>query len=112
MRLHPQSLLLACAPMALGLFHITPSALAQLDLGQEEVVQASGVDLVVPGFSDPSVFDWNADGLFDLVVGDGDSALGGKVRFYENTGSAGAPQFGAFSYAQSYGSDLYVPGCG
>lgn len=83
-----------------------------LNLGPEELVKASGVDIVVPGYSVPSFVDWNNDNLKDLVIGEGgyDYEAGytypGKVRVYLNTGTESNPQFSNFFYAQSNGSDL------
>ena len=87
-------------------------AFAQLDLRAEELVQASGVDIDVPGYSVPSFVHWDADGLKDLVVGEGSGSYTPKVRVYLNVGTGGDPQFSTYFYAQSDGSDLTVPGGG
>ena len=97
---------------AISVAALAAPAHAQLDVGPEETIMSAGVPLVVVGYSDPSVCDWNNDGLFDLVVGDSDHTLGGKVRIFLNVGTAGSPSFGGFFYAQAFGGDLYVPGCG
>jgi hypothetical protein len=83
-----------------------------LRLGPEELVQAAGVDIAVPGYSVPSFVDWDNDGDNDLVIGEGSGSYTGKVRVYKNVGSASAPQFSGFSYVQSNGSDLTCPGSG
>jgi hypothetical protein len=89
-----------------------------LDLGPEEIVQAGGVDLVVRGWSVPSMADWNSDGLADLVVGEGGFdfvdvvTYQAKVRVYLNGGTETDPQFDTFSYVQSDGRDLALPGQG
>jgi len=88
------------------------SAWGQLNLGPEERVQAGGIDIDVPGYSVPSFVHWDDDGLKDLIVGEGPSSSEGKVRVYLNTGTASAPQFSTFFYAQSGGSDLSVPAGG
>ena len=88
------------------------SAWGQLNLGPEELVQAGGTDIDVPGYSVPSFVHWDDDGLKDLIVGEGPSSFAGKVRVYLNTGTASAPQFSTYFYAQSSGSDLSVPGSG
>ncbi|MBN1360336.1 MAG: VCBS repeat-containing protein [Sedimentisphaerales bacterium] len=82
-----------------------------LDLGPEETVEANGVEIVVPGYSVPSLADWNNDLLKDLIVGEG-SPTPGKVRVYLNVGSEAEPQFDAFFYAQSNGADLTCPPSG
>ncbi len=91
----------------------THPAAGQLNLGPEELVQADGADIDVPGYSVPSFVDWNNDGLGDLVVGEGSGAFpDAKVRVYPNVGTSSAPQFSDYFYAQSNGSDLTVPGSG
>ena len=88
-------------------------ALAELNLGPEQIVQAAGADLMVPGYSVPSLVDWNEDGRLDLMVGEGSGATGpAKVRVYLNHGTATAPLFDDYLYAQSGGRDLSIPGSG
>jgi hypothetical protein len=82
------------------------SSAATLDFGPEQFVQAGGVDIQVPGYSVPSLADWNGDGLKDLVVGEGGGGFPGKVRVYLNVGTVTQPQFRDFFYAQSSGADL------
>jgi WD40 repeat protein len=79
---------------------------ALLNLGPEELVQAAGGPISVPGYSVPSYVDWNNDGRMDLVVGQGGAGYEGKVRVYLNDGTASNPQFSDFFYAQANGSDL------
>jgi len=79
-----------------------------LNLGPEQIVQASGVDIVVPGYTVPSFVDWDNDGRKDLVVGEGGGGYPGKVRVYLNIGTATAPQFTDFFYVQSNGADLTI----
>jgi len=85
-----------------------------LTLGPEEFVQADGYDIVVPGYSVPSCFDWNNDGLQDLIIGQGGSSGNAKVLVYLNIGTESDPQFsdGFSFYAQSSGSDLTCPASG
>ena len=93
--------------MAAGLFWGTKSSpAAGIDFGPEEFVQASGVDIVVYGYSVPSFADWNNDGLNDLIVGEGGGGFPGKVRVYLNVGTEAQPQFRDSFYAQSNGADL------
>ena len=78
-----------------------------LNLGSEEIIAASGVDIEVPGYSVPSFVDWNNDNLKDLVVGQGSGASPpGSIRVYLNTGTASNPQFSDYFHVQSGGSDL------
>ncbi len=92
-----------------------PSApdLPNFALGPEQLVQYGGVDIIVPGYSVPSTFDWNNDGLPDLIVGEGGGATPGKVRVYPNTGVPGRPAFDSYLMVQSEGADLVAPpeGC-
>ena len=79
-----------------------------LNLGPEEFVKASGIDIDIGDYSVPSFVDWNNDGLEDLIIGTGS----GKVRVYLNVGTESNPQFLNYFYAQSNGSDLYCPPAG
>jgi hypothetical protein len=75
-------------------------------------VQAYADDLVVLGYSVPSLVPWDGDTLPDLVVGEGGAGHPGKVRVYRNVGTATSPAFGDFVYVQSGDADLVVPGEG
>lgn len=78
-----------------------------------ELVSAGGIDVDVPGYSVPSYVDWNNDGLSDLVVGEGGGiSPSGKVRVYLNNGTAEAPEFSSYFFAQSGVSDLTVAASG
>ena len=83
-----------------------------LYLGPEELVQADGNDIQVPGYSVPSFVDWNNDKLNDLVIGEGGGFGDAKVRVYLNAGTESRPQFSDYFYAQSNGSDLTCPASG
>lgn len=81
-----------------------------LNLGPEELVQADGIDIQVPGYSVPSFVDWNNDNLKDLLVGEGGGDHAGKVRVYLNAGTESEPQFSDYFYVQSRGADVNWPG--
>jgi len=100
--------------VAVVMFSGTPTAADEGDfeLGPPSFVQIGSVDIAVPGYSVPSAFDWNNDGLADLIVGEGGGATPGKVRVYPNSGNNNAPVFETFFYAQSDGADLMVPAAG
>ena len=83
-----------------------------LNLGPEEILQAGGVDIVVPGYSVPSFEDWNNDGLRDLIVGEGGNGFPGKVRIYLNMGTESHPCFTDYFYVQAEGVDLTVTPAG
>jgi hypothetical protein len=89
-----------------------PAARADLTLGAEELVRAGGAGIDVPGYSVPSFINWDDDGLMDLVVGEGSGSYVGRIRVYLNTGIPTQPQFSAYSYVQSDGVDLELPGSG
>ncbi len=83
-----------------------------LYLGPEELVQADGNDIQVPGYSVPSFVAWNNDNLNDLVIGEGGGYGDAKVRVYLNVGTESNPQFSDYFYVQSNGSDLTCPASG
>jgi len=100
---------------ALGLAFLTfpaKPAAGQLDFGPEQILQAGGLDIQVPGYSVPSFAHWNDDTLPDLIVGEGSGTATPKVRVYLNSGSAQSPQFAGWFYAQAAGGDLTTPGGG
>ncbi len=91
----------------LGVFLVVGSASgADVAFGPAQLVQAGGADIQVPGYSVPSLADWNGDGLNDLIVGEGGGGFPGKVRVYLNIGTAADPQFRDYAYARSNASDL------
>ena len=73
---------------------------AALIVGPEQLIQAGGSVIEVPGYSVPSYADWNNDGLNDLVVGEGSGSEMPRVRVYLNEGTAAEPQFSGYFYAQ------------
>ncbi len=77
-----------------------------LNFGPEEIIKADGNDIVVPGYSVPSLVDWNNDLLQDLVVGEGGGGIVGKVRVYLNRGTEADPCFVDYFYVQSNGKEL------
>jgi len=97
---------------------LTPAPLldepaSPLNFGPEEIIQAEGVDILVPGYSVPSFVDWNNDGLRDLIIGQGSGSYPpGKVRVYLNVDTESEPQFLDYFYVQSNGADLTVPASG
>lgn len=96
-----------------ALLAAAPEAAGHLVLGAEEHVQTGRADIVVPGYSVPSLVLWDDDARPDLVVGEGGGVSAeGKVRVYLNVSGGSEPAFSDFFYAQSLGSDLVVPGSG
>ncbi|MCP4247365.1 MAG: hypothetical protein GY778_09990 [bacterium] len=105
------SVILAMVPPVI-LASSARSVVGQLALGPEQIVQAGGTDLAVPGYSVPSLVFWDGDDRLDLIVGEGSGSSAAKVRMYLGVGQPCAPEFSAFSYAQSSVGDLVVPGSG
>lgn len=104
---------LGWSPVPLVLSLASAPAGAHLALGPELLVEADGVAIDVPGYSVPSLVEWNGDALPDLIVGEGGGGFpDGKIRVYPNVGTAAAPAFGDFFWAQSQGADLVLPGSG
>ena len=98
--------LITLITIAVTVFWYLPARSA-LILDAEQFVQAGDIDIEVPGYSVPSLAEWNGDTLPDLIVGEGGLGLyAGKVRVYINQGSPGAPEFNSFSYVQADGADL------
>jgi len=77
-----------------------------LDYESPVMIEASGSPITLTiGHANPLVFDWNGDGLKDLILGQYSS---GKLRLYLNEGTNSSPIFNAFTYMQADGSDISV----
>ncbi|MGE5296210.1 MAG: FG-GAP-like repeat-containing protein, partial [Solirubrobacterales bacterium] len=83
-----------------------------VQLGTEQRLQVSGVDIQVTAYSVPTLADWNSDGKTDLIVGEKADDLSGKVRVYLNSGTNASPVYGTFFYVQASGADLVVSATG
>ena len=70
--------------------------LANGTLTSEGRIQAGSTDLDVGSNSAPVVFDWDNDGLLDLIIGR-ESTSGGSLRLYINQGTAGNPVFDSYT---------------
>jgi len=66
------------------------------------VIKAS--DLADTSRATPIVYDWNADGRKDLLVGDMD----GKIKIYLNEGSDSSPVFSSFTYLRVGGKEFDI----
>jgi hypothetical protein len=70
------------------------SAFGQTQFDEPVALEADGQPIVVErNHAAPFVYDFNGDGVKDLLVG---QFLGGKLRIYQNTGTNEAPVFGKF----------------
>lgn len=65
-------------------------------LTSEGRIQAGNIDLDVDGNSAPCVFDWNNDGLLDLVIGR-DFTAGGSIRLFLNSGTPSKAVFSTYT---------------
>jgi hypothetical protein len=66
-------------------------------------IQANGVNINTGygGNASPFMIDWDGDGKQDLLLGQFD---GGRIRFYQNTGTHYNPTFNTFVYLQADGA--------
>ncbi len=65
-------------------------------------VMVNGSPLVVAARATPFVYDWDGDGLRDLLCGDGN----GSVSFFKNIGSADSPAFAPAVLLQTGGAPI------
>ena len=76
-------------------------------------VYCAGDTLVSFYNSSPTVFDWDGDGLKDLLIAcceeSGPDKIG-TLRFYANVGSNQAPEFTGFVRVQADGEDIETLG--
>ena len=83
------------------------AAASAAELSSPVAVQAGDKPLEVSvGHAAPFVYDFDRDGVRDLLVGQ----MGkGQLRIYKNTGTNQAPVFGDFVVFQAGGADGTVP---
>lgn len=73
------------------------------ELAEPISILAAGEPISVDvGHAAPYVYDYNKDGLKDLIVG---QFGGGKARIYLNRGTDAEPVFDGFTYLQAAGED-------
>jgi len=76
------------------------------DFHTEQIIQAAGVDLVVPTLrSSPDVVDLTHDGRKDVLVGNTE----GQLLLYENTGTNELPDFSGHTEITADGAPLDLP---
>jgi hypothetical protein len=93
----------ACTIFIIG-FLLTLSAQTPVfEPGQ--YVQAGGSDIDVGYYASPFYYDWDGDGVKDLVTG---QYSYGYVRFYKNYGENENPSYISFQYLQADGANISV----
>lgn len=76
-----------------------------LDAPRRVLAGTENIDVPV-GHAAPFVFDFDGDGVKDLLVGQFDE---GKLRIYKNTATNKAPQFDSFQYFMDGKQEGTVP---
>ena len=92
---------------------VSTAALSFPAFRDEFQIYSSGEELEAGWNSSPTVFDWNNDGLNDLVIAcleEIDSVKVGTVHFYPNSGTNENPIFTGFTRIQADGEDIHVEG--
>jgi hypothetical protein len=56
-------------------------------------------------YAAPTIYDWDHDGLQDLIVG----TYEGVFRFYKNIGTKKAPAYNNFKLIQANGKNAQIP---
>lgn len=88
--------------LCMALLFISPSAFAayETNLSSWGYVMDGTNYLDASDYSAPVMYDWNSDGLQDLLVGQTNGG-NGYVSYYQNYGTASTPVFNGFSYIQA-----------
>lgn len=94
---------LACIILTIGFLFAVHAQTPVFETG--EYVLANGSIIDVGWYGSPFFYDWNGDGLKDLIVGQYSS---GYVRLYLNSGSPSTPTYTTFSYLYADGSPISV----
>jgi hypothetical protein len=69
-------------------------------------LQAGGVNIDVSYYGSPCVYDWNGDGLKDLILGEFNY---GNIRLYLNSGTNAAPVFTTYTLLAADGVAITLP---
>jgi len=102
-----------CISVVLGLGVVATSWASIPQFNAAVLVSTDTGVIDVPGYSVPSLTDWNNDGRLDLLVGEGSGTLAAQVRLYLNGSDIpGVPAFSGYSYVQASGATLQLPGSG
>jgi hypothetical protein len=112
MKLFKFNRLAVCSCVLVAALCVSARAERMYQLNNPVLIQSGSpaADIMVESYSVPSLADIDGDGLLDLVVGEATGMTNlGKVRFYRNLGTADAPVYGGFVFAQTASGDLTVP---
>lgn len=71
-------------------------------------LKCNGQEVTDIGWPTSCVYDWDSDGLNDLLIGE--FRPNKKVRFYKNEGTKANPEFKSFSYLKAAGADIVLSG--
>jgi hypothetical protein len=94
---------LACAILIIGFLFAVHAQMPVFETGQ--YVMANGSMIDVGYYGSPAYYDWDGDGVKDLIVG---QFSYGYVRFYKNNGTNGNPSYTTFQYLYADGSPISV----
>ncbi len=68
-------------------------------------IKVNGKDIISkPNYTGPTLYDFNKDGLNDLIV----ATFSGNFRFYKNEGTNAKPVYNSFTLIQAGGEDAKV----
>jgi hypothetical protein len=62
------------------------------------------IDCNQPPYAAPIIYDFDNDGLEDLIVG----TFKGEFRFYKNTGTKNTPAYNDFTFIQANGKNAKI----
>ncbi len=80
---------------------------ADLPKFEESGLLSAGGSLIDHIFPSPCVYDWDGDGIKDLIVGQFSS---GKVNLYLNSGTNSSPELDASTFLKAGGTDITLSG--
>lgn len=92
-----------CILLAIGLFVCSNAQTPVFLSGQ--YVNAGGSPIDVEYYGSPYFYDWDGDGIKDLLAG---QFYYGRVRFYKNIGTNQDPEFNTFQFLEADGSYIEV----
>ena len=101
-----KDLLVGTAEGTLQLLKNTSTADRPRFQAAQPLTTAAGSALAVESHAAPLVYDYNSDGLFDLLVGDGT----GRITLFLNTGSANRPRFTPAGFLRAGGKVIKTAG--